>query len=1308
MTSPTPHGDDLRARLGDVDLRAAHRLSRRLDGVRRVNDPDRRSQAYAEIASAIERSEARLRTRRSSVPALNYPPELPVTARREDIARAIAEHQVIVLAGETGSGKTTQLPKICLEAGRGVRGMIGHTQPRRIAARTVADRIAEEVGVELGGAIGYQVRFTDRVGPDTLVKVMTDGILLNEIQRDPMLWAYDTLILDEAHGRSLTVDFILGYLRHLLPRRPDLTLIITSATIDPGRFAEAFDDAPVIEVSGRTYPVEVRYRPLVDPDRPEREAREQDVAICDAVGELVAEGPGDILVFCSGEREIRDATDAVERMRLRDTEVLPLYARLSTAEQHKVFAPHTGRRVVLSTNVAETSLTVPGIRYVVDTGLARISRYSQRLKVQRLPIEPISQASASQRSGRCGRTSDGIAIRLYSEEDFDARAEFTDPEILRTNLASVILSMTALGLGDMADFPFIEPPDRRSVRDGVDLLLELGALEPHERGSRTPQRLTGTGRRLVQLPLDPRLARMVLEADRFGVLREVLVIVAGLSVQDPRERPLGHEQAADAKHARFADPDSDFMAYLNLWRYLREQRRELSGSAYRRMIRSEYLHYLRIREWQDVHTQLRSVCRELGLSLGEPRDQVNAAAVTQSLLAGLLSHIGLRDPDTRTYEGARGASFAIFPGSALFKSQPQWVMAGELVETRRLWGRDCARIDPAWAEQLAGHLVKRSYSEPHWERRRAAVVALEKVTLYGVPLVAGRRVPYGRVDPVTSRELFIRHALVEGDWDTRHPFFGANRAMLEQVESLEERVRRRDIRVDDEALYDFYDARVGDGVVSGRHFDTWWKQARRETPDLLDFEQSLVMRDGVNTEVQEDYPDEWRSGDVVLPLSYVFEPGAADDGVTVDVPLAQLNQVDPAELWWHVPGRREELVTALIKTLPKQWRRQFVPAPDHARAVAGQLGGTGSIVVATADALRRRTGVMVPVEAFELAAVPDHLRMTFRVVDAHDENGQREVARGKDLDALREQLRPKLRSALSKVTAWVEESGLTSWSIDTLPRRVEHRRGAQVVHGFPALYDEGSTVGIRVFEDEAEQLYAMWRGTRRLLMLTVPSPVVSIVKRLDNRTKLTLATSPYRDVLSLLEDCVACAVDKLLAEHGGPAWDAAAFERLRADIAGQLHAVTYADMTAAVQVLSLVPSVQERVTGLAASHLAPVEADLRAQLSWLVHDGFVSQTGHEQLPHLSRFLRAIDRRLDRLPEDPRRDAQNMGIVQEVEDHWDEVHDRLPTHRRAAADVRAARWMIEELRVSLFAQHLGTNGPVSAKRIHNALAVLAHP
>ena len=1302
MPSLAPHPAELRRRLDSVGLKDAFSLSRRIEGVTRIKDPAKRESALAEVASAVDAAEARLTARRSSVPAMTFPEELPVSGRRDEIARAVAEHQVIVLAGETGSGKTTQLPKICLEAGRGVRGMIGHTQPRRLAARTVAERIAEEVGVELGGAIGYQVRFTDRVGPDTLVKVMTDGILLNEIQRDKMLRAYDTLILDEAHERSLNVDFILGYLRQLLPRRPDLKLIITSATIDPGRFAAAFDDAPVIEVSGRTYPVEIRYRPLVDPDSPEREAKEQDEAICDAVRELVQEGPGDILVFCSGEREIRDATEAVQGMRLRDTEVLPLYARLSTADQHKVFAAHTGRRVVLATNVAETSLTVPGVKFVVDTGTARISRYSQRLKVQRLPIEPVSQASANQRSGRCGRTSDGIAIRLYSEDDYDGRPEFTDPEILRTNLASVLLAMTALDLGDLTRFPFIDPPDTRAVRDGVDLLLELNALEPSKPGSRSAHRLTPVGRTLSQLPLDPRLARMVVEADRNGVLAALLVIVSGLSVQDPRERPLEHQQAADTKHARFADPGSDFLSYLNLWRYLRGQKRELSGSAYRRLVRAEYLHYLRIREWQDVHTQLKQVCREIGLTAEPLGEGVDEDAVARSVLAGVLSHIGLRNPETRVYDGARGATFAIFPGSALFKKPPQWVMAAELVETTRLWARECSRFDPAWAEKVGAHLVKTSYSEPHWERRRAAVVALEKVTLYGVPLVAGRKVPYGRIDPVVSRELFIRHALVEGDWDTRHPFFEANRAMLEDVEELEERVRRRDIRVDDETLFEFYDARIGPGVVSGRHFDTWWKKTRRESPDLLDFEQSLLVQNSFEVP-QEDFPDEWRSGDVVLPLTYVFEPGTPTDGVTVEVPLAQLNQVEAADFWWHVPGRREELVAALIKTLPKQWRRQFVPAPDHARAVAGDLVPDGSIVDAVADALRRRTGVVVPVDAFDLSAVPDHLRMTFRVLD-----GSHEIAAGKDLDALREQLRPKLRSALAKVAVHVEERGLTSWSIGDLPRHVEHRRGSQAVHGFPALVDEGRTVGVRVFEDEAQQAHAMRFGTRRLLLLTLPSPVVAIVKRLDNRTKLTLAASPYPDVLTMLEDCTASAVDFLTAHHGGPVWDAASFKRLADAVRADLHAVTHEDVTSVATVLGLYGPVKARVAELSAPAVKPVADDLRAQLSWLVHDGFVSETGHEQLSHLPRYLRAIDRRLDRLAEDPYRDDRNMLVVQEVEDHWDEVYDRLPEHRRADADVRATRWMIEELRVSLFAQNLGTAYPVSPKRIRNALAALAHP
>ncbi|HEX5542723.1 MAG TPA: ATP-dependent RNA helicase HrpA, partial [Micromonospora sp.] len=882
---------EVRGRLADLTYRDQRRIQRRLDGVRKIRDAGKRDAALAEIAADVAAAEQRLAARRAAVPVVAYPPELPVSERRDDIATAIRDHQVVIVAGETGSGKTTQLPKICLELGRGVQGLIGHTQPRRLAARTVADRIAEELGTELGDVVGYKVRFTDQVSDDTLVKLMTDGILLAELQHDRMLRQYDTLIIDEAHERSLNIDFILGYLKQLLPRRPELKVIITSATIDPERFSRHFSDAPIVEVSGRTYPVEVRYRPLVEVAEEEEDGdivRDQIQAICDAVRELSAEQPGDILVFLSGEREIRDTADALGKLKLRNTEILPLYARLSTAEQHRVFRPHTGRRVVLATNVAETSLTVPGIKYVVDPGTARISRYSNRLKVQRLPIEPISQASANQRKGRCGRTSDGICIRLYDEPDFLSRPEFTDPEILRTNLASVILQMTAIGLGDIAAFPFIDPPDRRQIADGVALLHELGALDPNQSDPR--KRLTPLGRRLAQLPVDPRLGRMVLAAEENGAVAEVMVIAAALSIQDPRERPADQQAHADQLHARFIDPESDFVTFLNLWRYLQEQQKARSSSAFRRMCKAEHLNYLRVREWQDIHSQLRQVLRTMGVTPNNaPADPQR---IHQSLLAGLLSHIGVRDEkaagrtttgrpgrDRNEYLGARSARFALFPGSALFRKPPRWVMAAELVETTRLWGRIAARIEPEWVEGLAGHLVKRSYSEPHWEKKAAAVMAYEKVTLYGIPVVTSRKVNFGRIDPELSRELFIRHALVEGDWQTHHRFFQHNQELREEVEELEHRARRRDIVVDDETLFDFYDQRLPAEVVSGRHFDSWWKRTRRTQPELLTFDKSMLINPGRGGVDEADYPDEWRSDGAALPLSYQFEPGTATDGV---------------------------------------------------------------------------------------------------------------------------------------------------------------------------------------------------------------------------------------------------------------------------------------------------------------------------------------------------------------------------------------------------------------------------------------------
>ncbi|MGH8869645.1 MAG: ATP-dependent RNA helicase HrpA [Actinomycetes bacterium] len=1307
-----PAPADLTRRLPGLTLADQRRLRRRLDRARGVKDARRRRVVLDEIATEVSAAEERVAVRRANVPTLTYPEDLPISRRRDDIAAAIRDHQVVVVAGETGSGKTTQLPKICLELGRGVQGLIGHTQPRRIAARSVADRIAEELDVPLGDAVGYTVRFTDRVGESTLVRLMTDGILLAEIQRDPMLRRYDTLIIDEAHERSLTIDFLLGYLTQLLPRRPDLKVVITSATIDPDRFSRHFGGAPVVEVSGRTYPVDVRYRPLVDEtggededelDDARRADRDQTQGILDAVDELCAEGPGDILVFLSGEREIRDTADALSGYTEgagRPVEVLPLYARLSAAEQHRVFAPHPGRRVVLATNVAETSLTVPGIRYVVDPGTARLSRYSHRLKVQRLPIEAISRASASQRAGRCGRVADGVCIRLYSADDLAARPEFTDPEILRTNLASVILQMTALGLGDMDAFPFVEPPDRRQVRDGVQLLEELGALDPAQ--ADPAKRLTPLGRRLAQLPVDPRLGRMVLEAETQGCVREVLVIAAALSIQDLRERPAENREAADEKHRRFADETSDFLAYLNLWDYLREQQEALSGNAFRRLCRREYLHYLRVREWQDLVGQLRRVAKRLGVALPRPDgagatdpDRVHAA-----LLAGLLSHVGVRDPDKRDYLGARGARFAIWPGSALARKPPALVMAGELVETSRLWARDVARIQPEWAERVGAHLVKRSYSEPHWSKKRAAVMAYQRVTLYGVPLAANRRVAYGAVDPVVSRDLFLRHALVEGDWDTHHRFFHENRALLGEVEELEHRARRRDILVDDDTLYDFYDHRVPEDVVSGPHFDAWWKKARRETPDLLDFTRAELVNAGADEVSETDYPDVWHHGDLALRLTYQFEPGTDADGVTVHVPLAVLNQVDPQAFAWQVPGLREELVTALIRSLPKALRRGFVPAPDHARAALARMApGDGPLLDALAGALRSLTGVVVPHDAWDLARLPDHLSVTFRVED--DDGGT--VAEGKDVEDLVRRLRPRVRTRLAQAMPSVERAGLTGWQIGALPTRVEQPSGdGPPVAGFPALVDEGDSVGVHVLGNEAEQAQAMWAGTRRLLLLSVPSPAKALLGGLGNETKLALSRAPHGSASALFDDCLACAVDALMAGHGGPAWDEVSFDRLRDAVRGALHDRTAGVLTQVGRILGVTHEIELRVRSMAGPALAASLDDVSEQTAGLVHPGFVAATGERRLPDVLRYLRGVSRRLDVLPDNPARDLQRTRVVAEVAEEYCDWLDTLSPTRRATDEVKAVRWMIEELRVSLFAQRLGTAHPVSEKRIRAAM------
>ncbi|MGW4952128.1 ATP-dependent RNA helicase HrpA [Streptomyces parvulus] len=1311
-THPAPALGSLAPRLAELSLRDAHRLGRRLEGARKIRKPEARAAVLAEIETEVAKAEQRVGERRARVPAVSYPEQLPVSQKKDEIAAAIRDHQVVIVAGETGSGKTTQIPKICVELGRGVRGMIGHTQPRRIAARTVAERVADELDTPLGETVGWKVRFTDQVNPEsTFIKLMTDGILLAEIQTDRELRAYDTIIIDEAHERSLNIDFLLGYLAQLLPKRPDLKVVITSATIDPERFSRHFGDAPIVEVSGRTYPVEVRYRPLLEEDGDDAD-RDQITAITDAVEELMGEGKGDILVFLSGEREIRDTADALEKKKYRFTEVLPLYARLSHAEQHRVFQQHTGRRIVLATNVAETSLTVPGIKYVIDPGFARISRYSHRTKVQRLPIEPISQASANQRKGRCGRTSDGICIRLYAEDDFEARPEFTDAEILRTNLASVILQMTAAGLGDIEKFPFIDPPDHRNIRDGVQLLQELGALDPAQKDVR--KRLTDTGRKLAQLPVDPRLARMVLEADKNGCVREVMVIAAALSIQDPRERPSDKQAQADQQHARFKDETSDFLAFLNLWRYVREQQKERGSSSFRRMCKQEYLNFLRIREWQDIYTQLRTVAKQMGIHLDEqdaPDDRVHV-----SLLAGLLSHVGMKDVKEgakNEYLGARNAKFAIFPGSALFKKPPRFVMSAELVETSRLWARVNAKIEPEWVEPLAGHLLKRTYSEPHWEKDQAAVMAYEKVTLYGVPIVAQRKVNYGRIDPEVSRELFIRNALVEGDWRTHHKFFADNRRLLTEVEELEHRARRRDILVDDETLYDFYDQRVPEHVVSGAHFDSWWKHKRHEQPDFLDFEREMLINEKAGAVTKDDYPDSWRQGPLKFRVTYQFELGADADGVTVHVPLQVLNQVTDEGFDWQIPGLREQVVTELIRSLPKPIRRNYVPAPNFAqkfleRAVPLQE----PLTLTMARELKRMVGVPFDAEDFDWAKVPDHLKITFRIVDER----RRKLAEDKDLEALKLQLRPKARKALSQAAAAtavrsggesLERSGLTDWTIGTLSRVFETRRAGQPVKAYPALVDDGDTVSVRLFDTEAEQAQAMWKGTRRLILRNIPvNPAKFASEKLTNQQKLNLSANPHGSIQALFDDCATAAADKLIADFGGPAWDEESYRKLYERVRAEIVDTTVRTVGQVQQVLAAWQACERRLKSVRSPALLANLQDVRGQLDALVKPGFVTEAGIKRLPDLMRYLVAADRRLQQMPTGAQRDTSRMEKVHEMRDEYAWLLEQMPRGRPVPQQVRDVRWMIEELRVSYFAHALGTAYPVSDKRIVKAIDALA--
>ena len=1230
--------------------------------------------------------------------------ELPILERADELIAAIAAHQVVIVAGETGSGKSTQLPQFCLRAGRGVDGMIGHTQPRRIAARTIADRIAEEIGCELGTTVGYAVRFTARVGEQTRIKVMTDGILLTEIQRDRMLRRYDTLIIDEAHERSLNIDFLLGYIHELLPRRPDLKLIVTSATIDTQRFSEHFDNAPIITVEGRTYPVEVRYRPLGDDDE-----RDQVQAVCAAVDELSHEGPGDVLVFLSGEREIHDTADALRRLNLGDTEVLPLYARLSSVEQHRIFQSHRGRRIVLSTNVAETSLTVPGVRYVVDTGTARISRYSHRLKVQRLPIEPVSRASADQRAGRCGRVAPGICIRLYDEEGFADRPAFTEPEILRTSLASVILQMTNLGLGDVAAFPFIEPPDSRSIRDGYMLLDELGALQPLAAVSKetaaavTDRRLTKVGRQLARLPIDPRMARMVVEADKHGCVREVMVIAAALSIQDPRERPVEHRQAADEMHRRFTVDEaasSDFIAFVKLWDHLRARQQELSGNQFRRLCRSEYLNYLRVREWQDVFSQLRQLTGQLGIRPGSEASHPDR--IHQALLAGLLSHLGMRDgtADKRSseYNGAHGSKFMIGSGSVLSRKQPKWVIAAELVETNRLWARTVASVQPEWAEAIGKHLTKYSYGEPRWDARSGRAVVSERVMLYGLPIVANRTIGYDRVDAVEARTMFIRHALVEGDWTSTHDFIKHNAEFLDDLRSREDRTRKLDA-IDDDAVTGFYDRRVASAVVSGRHFDSWWKDARRGEPELLTMTAEALGR--ASDDDANSYPTTWSQADMVFPVTYHFDPGAPDDGVTVHVPLAVLGRLTSDGFDWQVPGLRADLVAALMQTLPKEIRRQLIPAAETTAAAYRLLEVTDEpLAAALARAVEAAVpSVRVPPRAFDATRVPDHLRVTFAVHDDTDTV----VGLGKDLNEIKRQLRATLRAAVARATPVDERRGITRWDIGDLTRRVDTLLGGHTVRGYPALLDDGDSVSLRVFTTAELQERVMHGGVTRLLLLTVPVAKRAVEAHLTNRDILMLARFAPQTANAIASDCVAAVADRLVAEHG-EVWTAAQFDALVATARRHLPLRSAIALHTAAEIVAVAADIEECLTKLISASIAPNVADVRRHLARLVRDRFVISHGEHRLTDVLRYVNGIKRRLDKVPENPAKDLHKLAEVRTVEREYSSLLDSLPPGD-VGHEVVDLGWMLEELRISIFAPSLGTSRPVSTKRIVAELVAL---
>jgi ATP-dependent helicase HrpA len=1265
--------------------------------------------ALTSLSARIQASAARRISRLECIPVPSFTAELPVNEKRHDIAAAIAANQVVIVCGETGSGKTTQLPQICLELKRGVAGLIGHTQPRRIAARSVATRISAELKSETGNAVGYQVRFHDHVSEHNYIKVMTDGILLAETQGDRFLDAYDTIIIDEAHERSLNIDFLLGYLKRILPRRPDLKLIITSATIDAERFSNHFDGAPVIEVSGRTYPVEVRYRPLqVEEDNGREEALE--LAILHAVDETGSHG-GDILIFLPGEREIRDVAEALRKHHLPDTDILPLFARLSSAEQDQIFKSGGGRRIILATNVAETSLTVPGIRYVIDPGYARIRRYSVRAKVERLQVEKTSRASASQRAGRCGRVAAGICIRLYSEEDFNARLAFTDPEIRRSNLAAVILRMQALGLGDVDAFPFLEAPDPRAISDGFQLLEELGAMDE-------ARQLTPLGKQLAQLPIDPRIARMILAAQKENSLAEVLIIAAALSSQDPRERPLATQEAADTAHRRFQDERSDFLGFLKLWRFYEAALiHKKSSRKLAQLCRDNFLSALRMREWRDIHGQLAVMIKEMGMRPNEI--EADYGQIHRALLTGLLGNIGQKS-EGREYLGARGIKFSIFPGSVLFKptspqsplvrgeavdsppdkgrpggANPKWLMAAELTETTRLYGRTLARIEPEWIEPLAGHLIKRNYFDPHWEKKAARVSAYERVTLYGLVIEPRRKVHYGPIHPSEAREIFIRAALVEGEFHSKAPFFIHNRKLVEEIEELEHKARRQDILVDEQRICEFYDALIPPGIHNGAAFDKWRHEAERQLPRLLYLSREQLMRHEAGHITEDLFPPTLNLGGSTFNLSYRFEHGHPLDGVTLAIPLPALNQISAARCEWLVPGLLREKITWLIRGLPHKLRSACVPVPEFATAALNQITSRDqALTVALTEFLARRKKISIPPEAWPQELLPTHLQMNFSIIS---ENGD-EIASGRNLAELRQRLGSKAEKCfVTAMSSSFERDSVTCWDFGELPERLEFQRQGQTLLGYPALQAQDDHISLRLFDTEAKAAQAMQTGLARLLLLQMPEQARFLEKSLPVNKATCLHYLPLGSCDELKHSLQQAIAEHILTGDKPPVRNEAQFNQRRDETRPLL-------VTGANQICKLASEILAEYHVLlhklqTAKQWAEAISDMKAQLAQLIYPGFLTHTPLNWLRHYPRYLKAISLRLDKLSSTTERDRLNREQLAPLYRRY--LEKTAQNEKKGEANSQSLqdfRWMLEELRVSLFAQELKTIQPISVKRL----------